>query len=109
MSDKVTMTVTMSVTVPQALALQAMFRYWNRLSSMGASREVAFFVDGDGNFHPDVKCGFALGLIDAVPELTEELEDMAKVSEVNSGTDKHGQPMALFDFDAIAWSMHEEE
>ena len=32
MNDRIKMTVNMDVTIPQALALQAMFEYWNKLS-----------------------------------------------------------------------------
>lgn len=46
--------VNMKVTEAQAVALNEFFRQWNSLSSGGGSRFVAFYVDGDGTFHP--KC-----------------------------------------------------
>lgn len=52
MTKRIKMHIEMEVTVAQALALNTMFEYWNTLSSVGRSRRVAFFVDGDGNFHP---------------------------------------------------------
>lgn len=44
----------MEVTEAQEIALKAMFEYWNFLSNVGSSRKVAFYVDGDGSFHPQV-------------------------------------------------------
>jgi hypothetical protein len=46
------MTITLQVDEAQALAVQAMLKCWNSLGSMGSSRYVAFYVDGDGNFKP---------------------------------------------------------
>lgn len=89
--ERIEMNVTMQVTVPQALALQAMFKHWNRLASWGSSRMVAFYVDGDGNFKP--KCEWKYS--SQVPELTEELEKLSLVSN-----DEHGK--IEFDFDPIA-------
>ena len=94
MSNKLKMTVTLDVTVPQALALQAMFDHWNILGDIGSSREVAFFVDGDGNFRPRAECSFS----EVIPELTDELSDSAK-SEKKDGN-------FLFDFDSIAWKIN---
>ena len=53
MKDKIEFTVSMKVTIPQMLALKAMFEYWNILANIGASRFVGFYVDGDGDFHPN--------------------------------------------------------
>lgn len=94
MSDKVKMTVEMEVTIPQALALQAMFEHWNLLANMGGSRYVGFFVDGDGNFHP--KCDISYDK--QIPKLTDELRELAVVE------DKHGNKK--YDFDAIAWKVN---
>jgi hypothetical protein len=96
MSERIQMTVNMEVTIPQALALQAMFKYWNRLASIGSSRYVSFLVDGDGNFHP--KCEFSFS--DPIPELTPDLEALAVVSETNGDR--------IYDFDAIAWNIRDE-
>ena len=93
MSKRIKMTVDMEVTVPQALALQAMFEHWNRLSSMGSSRYIAFFVDGDGNFHPHCQIKFS----EEVPELTDVLRDRAMGNKVLAEVG--------FDFDPIAWSL----
>lgn len=94
MSERIEMTVTMQVTVPQALALQAMFKHWNRLSAVGASRMIGFFADGDGNFHP--RCTFSFS--EEIPALTEELEKLAAASD-------DGRFTKNFDFDSIAWSL----
>lgn len=93
MSERLTMTVKMQVTPAQALALKAMFKYWNWLGSAGSSRNVGFHCDGDGNFQP--RCEFEFS--EAVPDLTPELERAAVVS------DKHGD--RIYDFDPIAWRM----
>jgi hypothetical protein len=95
-SNKIKMTVTMDVTVPQALALQAMFDYWNQLSSIGGSRKVGYYVDGDGNFHPHVKCEFSSN----VPELTSDLRKIAVVEEYDGNR--------TYDFDPIAWRIEHE-
>lgn len=100
-SRRIEMTVTLNVTVPQALALQAMFDHWNSLSSTGSSRHVSFYVDGDGNFHTHAKCKFS----EEIPELDNHLRELAELSDENSGKDVQGSPMASFDFDAIAWRL----
>lgn len=100
-NKKIEMTVTLTVTVPQALALQAMFDHWNSLSSMGASRQVSFYVDGDGNFHTHAKCKFG----EELPELDNHLRDLAELSDDNAGKDRFGNPMVSFDYDAIAWRL----
>ena len=96
------MVVKMDVTIPQALALQAMFAHWNRLAGMGASREVAFYADGDGNFHPNCEVSYSeeLGF---TKEEWDELHQLARVYYEDSGKDRFNEPMALFDFDSIAW------
>ncbi|KKM68679.1 hypothetical protein LCGC14_1458410 [marine sediment metagenome] len=97
MNDRIKLTVEMDVTIPQALALKAMFKYWNQLSSMGSSREVAFYVDGDGNFHPKCK----VTTEPDIPELTEEMREKAIVA------DDRGD--RVYDYDPIAWILHFEE
>lgn len=90
MPEKITMTVQLEVTVPQALALQAMFEYWNFLGNIGSSRSVAFFVDGDGNFHPNCTSHFDT----TVPTLTPELHEAAiKYEHAGART---------YDFDRLA-------
>lgn len=91
MNDKVVkLTIEMEVTGPQALALKAMFEYWNELSSIGSSREVAFYVDGDGNFHPKCK-------ITSEPKIVKLTDDMrAKAIVADDNGDR------VYDFDPIA-------
>lgn len=96
MSDRVEMTVKMQVTPSQGLALRAMFEHWNKLACLGSSRNIAFYVDGDGNFRPQVE----IILPDSIPELTDEMRDAAMVSGKESGH-------AVFDFDPIAWMLHD--
>lgn len=95
MSKRIKMTVEMDVTVPQALALEAMFKHWNRLSSWGSSRMIPFYVDGDGDFHPNAVCTYS----ETIPELTQELEQLAMVENDNNG-------QVSFDYDAIAWKIN---
>lgn len=100
MTERLKMTVELDVTVPQALALQAMFKHWNRLASWGASRMISFYVDGDGNFKPNCKFSFS----EELPELTEELEKAAVCNpeELNN----NGSGDLKFDYDPIAWRLH---
>lgn len=93
---KIKMNVEMSVTVPQALALQAMFNYWTQCGNWGMSREVGFYVDGDGNFQPNCNISFS----ESVPKLTKELIDASIAHE--DGGDR------LYDFDGVGWKLHEE-
>lgn len=58
----ITMTAKFSVTEAQAVALKEMFEKWNELSAIGSSRYVAFMVDGDGNFHPNIQMEFTKSL-----------------------------------------------
>ena len=95
-SDKMKIQIEMEVTEPQALALEAMFKRWNSLASMGSSRYISFFVDGDGNFHPNCKFKVIEG---EKRELTPELEELASNKE---------QPNR-YDYDNIAWSLHDED
>lgn len=95
--ERLTMTVSMQVTEPQALALQAMFRYWNTLGAMGSSRDVAFFVDGDGNFRPNCQWMFS----HKIAELTPELAKLAIVEDKNGNR--------KYDFDPIAWQINTDE
>ncbi len=99
-SRKIEMTVTLDVTVPQALALQAMFDHWNSLSSMGSSRVVSFYVDGDGNFHTHAKCKFS----EEIPELDNHLRDLAELAGEGL-IDTAGSPVASFDYNSIAWTL----
>lgn len=94
-SRKIQMTVTMEVTIPQALTLQAMFEYWNQLARFGSSRNVTFMADGDGSFHPNCQFTFS----EKIPTLTDELRQIAVVRE-NGGDHK-------YDFDGVAWKCHE--
>lgn len=99
MTDRIKMTVDMEVTVPQALALQAMFEHWNKLGAWGASRHISFFVDGDGNFQPNCKFKFS----EEIPELTPTLATLAIANQ------KSDELEAKFDFDAIAWYLREQQ
>ena len=96
MAERLEMTVKMQVTTAQALALQAMFKHWNRLAGQGSSRMIGFFADGDGNFKPKCEMVFS----EPLPELTDDLEKAAIVSDDGNGTRD-------FDFDGVAWRLHD--
>ena len=97
MSDKIEMTIKLQVTEPQALTLQAMFEYMNQLGCAGASRYVAFYADGDGNFQPKPDITFD----QPVRPLTDEMREAAIVED-DDGNRK-------YDFDGIAWKLHEDD
>ncbi len=99
-NDRIRVAVYLTATVPQALALQAMFEYWNRLAGLGGSRRVAFFVDGDGNFHPDAQ--FVNLSTEKLPRLTDEMREAAVVAGKQNGD-------YVFDFDPVAWMLHGKE
>ena len=92
MTERVKMTVTMEVTPAQGLALKAMFDHWNKLASWGSSRQIAFYVDGDGNFKPRAQVSFS----EPLPDLTDEMRKRSVVQE-------YGEGNLLFDYDPIAW------
>lgn len=92
--EKLKLTVTMNVTAPQAYALMEMFKCWTFYGKAGMSRRVAFYVDGDGDFHPNCECK-------TEPELPELPKDQAIKTLVE---DEHGN--CLYDFDALSWSFH---
>lgn len=94
--EKVNLTVKMNVTIPQALALKAMFNYWNQCGNWGMTRQVGFYVDGDGNFQP--KCEVTCDK--EIPELTEELAKLA--ISIDSQGDR------LYDFDSIACEIEKD-
>jgi hypothetical protein len=94
--------VKLKATVPQALTLQAFFDQWNSLGNVGSSRFVAFYVDGDGDFHPEC----AVTVDRQLPELTDELREAGRHegSDVDVADDD-----IFYDFDAVAWKLHSEE
>lgn len=97
MSDNVKLTIKLDVTVPQALAIKAMFEKWNELSDLKSSRYVEFFVDGGGEFntHCQVTCDGDL------PELTLPIRELALVKSAD-GT-------FSYDSDPIYWALFHKE
>ncbi len=86
----------MRVTESQALALKAMFEYWNYLSNIGGSRNVAFMVDGDGNFHPNCE----VEVDPPIRELDDELRELAIVKD--DGGDR------TYDFDSVSYRISDD-
>ncbi len=52
MPERTEVTITMTVTPAQAVAIEDLLAQMNYLAGVGSSRWVAFFADGDGNFRP---------------------------------------------------------
>lgn len=99
-NKRILINVKMEVTPSQALALTAMFEYWNQLGSQGASRNVAFRCDGDGNFRPH--CEVTTDQSDnwPLPMLTDDMRRKAVVREDGGNR--------VYDFDPVAWMLHDE-
>lgn len=95
-TKKIQLQVSMEVTVPQALTLKAMFEYWNKLSMAGSSRTVSFYVDGDGNFHPN--CELTTDV--PIPELTDEIRKIAVVEDVYGDR--------KYEFNGVAWYLNKD-
>jgi len=99
-SRRIKMNIEVDVTIPQALALQAMFEYMNQLSGCGSSRYVGFMADGDGNFHPKPKFEFS----EKIPELTSEMKEKAVFDCIEHAI-HFGEGDKMIDFDPIAWML----
>lgn len=104
MTERIYMQATFRVTPSQAVALKAMFDQWNVLAGIGSSRFVAFYVDGDGNFKPNVQT-VIMGDI-PFPHLRKEME---KAALINAKEYESGQDSILkFDYDPVAWMIRRE-
>jgi len=86
-----------NLTEAQAIAIEDMLRIWVMLSATGSSRWVAFYADGDGNFHPKI-------LVDGRKPQTTTLGGDPK-SRWKRLSDMRGKGYFI-DFDAIAWALH---
>lgn len=96
-ADTLKLRVEMDVTAPQAYALQQFFRMWNMLGNVGSSRYVAFYCDGDGNFHPNC-------VITTDPPLPPMPQEQLALCEGN--VDRPVIAEYHVDYDAIGWSLH---
>jgi hypothetical protein len=106
MSEKLDMTVTFrNVTRAQAIALEAMFNFWQSLGRAGSSRMVSFFADGDGNFRPTVDVAFGADPYPTTSE--EEREALRRAAFITNGEESNELSIPL-DFDAVAWKLHEQ-
>ena len=97
---KLLMTVTMEVKESQALALKQFFECWNSLSSMGSSRMVSFFVDGDGDFKPNCQIQYSKDL-EALSLPEDKLNFILNGAKVS----KDGEEPIAFDYDSVAWRL----
>lgn len=98
--DKIQMTVTMEVKESQAVALQEFFKCWNSLASMGSSRMVSFYVDGDGDFKPNCQISFS-----KEPEVLSLPEEQLKFILNGARISKDGEEPIAYDYDSVAWRM----
>lgn len=96
MSDTdATLTVTLDhLSKAQVVALQEFFSCWEVHGKIGASRKVAFYVDGDGAFHPEVS--YDVDGID-VDDVPDEVRDEAEVRA------------NVYDFDPVSRALSELE
>jgi len=78
--DDVNLTVEFEhLSEPQAITLMAMFQRWESNGSIGASRWVEFFVDGDGPFHPSINFETEGSQIDETDPEFKMLRDEAEI------------------------------
>lgn len=103
MDQRIDMTVTFrGVTRAQAIALDAMFRFWQILGSLGSSRWVAFFADGDGNFNPKVEARFS---IDPYGSADPTEREQLRLKAFPTNCEESVEAMIPVDFDGIAWEL----
>lgn len=97
-NEKIKFTVSMELTKPQAMAMQAFFEKWNSCAIMGQSRRIAFYVDGDGNFKPNcqIQCD------EIQDEMTDEIRELACCGAKVTDT-------IVYDFDKVAWFLDKKE
>lgn len=90
--NRTTMQITLeNLTIPQAAAMRSMFECMRRLGSMGSSRFVAFYADGDGDFRPKPTYKF-----------TNRRKDIEEWS-VGECEWSGARDEFCVDFDSIAW------
>lgn len=91
--DKVQLTINLSVSVPQAYALIAMFNYWNICGKTGISREIG--LETDGNFNPMCE----IKMTPQLPKMPEEQLKQAIVWD-DQGNRKYA-------YDPLDWSLQQ--
>ena len=86
-----------NLTDAQVLAIEDMLAQWQYLGGIGGSRWVAFFADGDGNFHPKIQ-------VDGRnPQKYPWRKSRWKLFVIKpSGASDEG---CFIDFDTIAWEL----
>lgn len=84
-----------NLTDAQAIAVEEMLAVWQSLSSIGSSRYVAFFADGDGNFHPKISVN------------GERPRYKAKELGIEFKEQRECKDAYWIDFDPIAWKLRE--
>lgn len=94
-----------NLTEAQALAIEDLFATWMQLGSMGSSRWTAFYVDGDGNFHPEITVN---GNKPKRCELTDPKKRWRKFAFKRDGK-LYGDEGYFIDFDSIAWKLREQK
>lgn len=92
------------LTEAQALALEDLFALWNYMGSVGRSRWTAFFADGDGNFQPGITVDGRKPQRWNMPQEKKRWKRLMDVDDTRPRPDD----FYLIDFDAIAWTLHDE-
>ena len=96
------------LTEAQELALIDMLAVWKQCSDYGASRWVAFYADGDGNFHPDIfidgkKPEFCTVTYDNNTVLVNPEDNWKRFTFKDNDNSQDGY---FIDFDKIAGALH---
>jgi hypothetical protein len=84
----------------QRIAIEQLFFTWTMLGKVGASRWTAFFADGDGNFHPDIRCGELFYKQCRQSDLLSSNEHKTMWHELDD------KEIYCVDFDQIAWKLY---
>ena len=92
------------LTKAQVITLQAYFGQWQQFSRIGHSTFTAFYVDGDGNFHPKIDMTVKPDL-----DLTEERLNQLKECCHPKSAEVKVDSSDAFDFDNVAWAMTDKE
>lgn len=90
-----------------AVALVKMFKYMQRLGSIGSSRMCSFYADGDGDFHPKFSFEYPEEL-PSVPEI-DGIVTWNKQEKKLDGTHTSYEGDFVIDPDSIAWKIYHED
>jgi len=101
-ADKTMTIVITGIKESHKIALEHILYQMQYLGGIGGSRWLAFYSDGDGDFHPKIT-------VDG-----EDVRPSKILSEANCwkqakiGENEHSSEMCLVDPDTVAWKLHNE-